>query len=149
MGSEVLTCVIDLSTACIHCLQQLVDFFIAHLLAEVGEDFFSSAFDISLCFLTTQRHSLYRSCPTPMYPVISLSKTWNPRQYSSGSPGSLKPPGRLRTFWKESKSTIVSKRSAWSNGTSPSRDCLHKRCSPRHAFASLRSIAQDDDHLTR
>ena len=40
-----------------------------------------------------------------MKPVISLSKTWKPRQYSSGSPGSRKPPARLRTFENESKST--------------------------------------------
>lgn len=50
---------------------------------------------------------LYRNCPTPINPVRSLSNTWNPRQYSSGSPGSRNPPGRLRTFWKESKSTIT------------------------------------------
>ena len=41
-----------------------------------------------------------------MNPVISLSNTWNPRQYSSGSPGSRNPPGRFRIFWKESKSTV-------------------------------------------
>lgn len=41
-----------------------------------------------------------------MKPVRSLSKTWKPRQYSSGSPGSRKPPGRLRTRVKESKSTV-------------------------------------------
>lgn len=46
----------------------------------------------------------------PMKPVMSLSKTWKPRQYSSGSPGSRKPPGRLRTRWKVSKSTIVLKK---------------------------------------
>jgi hypothetical protein len=40
-----------------------------------------------------------------MKPVMSLSKTWKPRQYSSGSPGSRKPPARLRTFENESKST--------------------------------------------
>lgn len=53
------------------------------------------------------RHILYLSCPTPINPVISLSNTWKPRQYSSGSPGSRKPPGRLRTLWKESKSTFL------------------------------------------
>ena len=41
-----------------------------------------------------------------MKPVMSLSNTWKPRQYSSGSPGSRNPPGRFRTFWKESKSTV-------------------------------------------
>ena len=40
-----------------------------------------------------------------MKPVMSLSKTWKPRQYSSGSPGSRKPPGRFRILEKESKST--------------------------------------------
>ena len=50
---------------------------------------------------------LYLSWPTPMKPVMSLSNTWKPRQYSSGSPGSRNPPGRFRTFWKDSKSTIV------------------------------------------
>jgi hypothetical protein len=40
-----------------------------------------------------------------MKPVRSLSKTWKPRQYSSGSPGSRKPPGRLSTLEKDSKST--------------------------------------------
>ena len=51
--------------------------------------------------------ALYLSWPTPMKPVMSLSNTWKPRQYSSGSPGSRNPPGRFRTFWKESKSTTV------------------------------------------
>jgi hypothetical protein len=50
--------------------------------------------------------ALYRSWPTPMKPVMSLSNTWKPRQYSSGSPGSRNPPGRLSTFWKDSKSTV-------------------------------------------
>ncbi len=49
---------------------------------------------------------LYLNCPTPMKPVMSLSNTWNPRQYSSGSPGSRKPPGRFRILEKDSKSTV-------------------------------------------
>lgn len=41
-----------------------------------------------------------------MYPVMSLSKTWKPRTYSSGGPGSLKPFGLLRILRNVSKSTM-------------------------------------------
>src|SRR6266536_5221282 len=81
------TSVIDLPAARIDRLQELINFLIAHLLAKVCEDC-SYVRVSSRGPIIVMLHVLYRSWPTPMNPVISLSKTWNPRQYSSGSPGS-------------------------------------------------------------
>jgi hypothetical protein len=55
---------------------------------------------------------MYLIWPLPTKPVRSLSKTWNPRMYSSMSKGSRKPPGRFRILEKVSKSTV------WGSGVS-------------------------------
>ena len=65
----------------------------------------SSQLFVPLILVEIYVDPLYLSCPTPINPVISLSNTWKPLQYSSGSPGSRKPPGRLRILEKVSKST--------------------------------------------
>ena len=99
------TSVVDLSTARVYRLQQLINLIITHLLSKICQDCKApSAFQP---YQSRTTDALYLSWPTPMKPVMSLSNTWKPRQYSSGSPGSRNPPGRFRTFWKASKSTTV------------------------------------------
>lgn len=114
------TSVIHLISLNVHSFQEFVDLFGSKLLSKRSEDCASS---VSFCQAACncipptnhplhpdsgsciQFHSPYFSSPTPINPVISLSKTWKPLTNSSGSPGSRNPFGRLSILRKFSKST--------------------------------------------
>lgn len=73
---------------------------------------------------------MYLIWPLPTKPLRSLSKTWNPRMYSSMSKGSRKPPGRFRILLKVSKST------AHTYGLAIARSRVSGECEGRSARCS-------------